>query len=353
MLATKNQSDKKKWYEYRIVQHTLFWITLLAFFTITPTLLSGLPFKVILLNNLIFLPGDIIMAYFLIYRGIEPYLLKGKILPFIIIFIITILTLMGISYLLNLYVIPETMLNQLGNKDYQWFESLLSTINVIAAPALVKIIKEYFSTRTKQIELELNSTSQELKMLKTQVNPHFLFNTLNNIDQLTHIDPPKASEAIIKLSSIMRFMLSTSNKEQISIQEEIEYLSSYIDLIKLRLPSDNSLDFNVKCKDYTIKIAPLLFIPFIENAYKHGEKNNCSPCIKIDLLVDGNKLQFSVANLINKNKNVDSTGIGLKNISRRLNLLYPENHTMEVQKTEKTYTVTIIIQVHENKIDHH
>jgi LytS/YehU family sensor histidine kinase len=187
----------------------------------------------------------------------------------------------------------------------------------------------------------------ELALLRSQVNPHFLFNTLNNIYSLVCKKSPDAPEAIMKLSSIMRYMLYDTNTDVVLLEKEIEYLGSFIELQKLRIRHTDFVELRIEGEVGNKTIAPMLLIPFVENAFKHGSKTGPSPGIMIHLVVSPHQLLFEVTNHLKKNyigsKDILG-GIGLQNINRRLELLYPGKHSLESTQDNDLYRVKLLIQ---------
>ncbi|MEL7121735.1 MAG: sensor histidine kinase, partial [Bacteroidota bacterium] len=206
----------------------------------------------------------------------------------------------------------------------------------------VRVYQTWREDENKRIELEKQSLNSELELLRSQVNPHFLFNTLNNIDSLVYIDQDKASDAISKLSGIMRYMLYESNTEKVPLTREIEYLSSMIDLLQLRLKSPDFIRFDIKGNPKGKMIPPMLFIPFVENAYKHGKKTGPSPGIDMELIISEENIEFKSKNYYDENRelNKDSVGgIGLNNVKRRLDLLFEKEHQFEINKDHGEFNV--------------
>ena len=161
-------------------------------------------------------------------------------------------------------------------------------------------------------------------MLKLQVSPHFLFNTLNNIDSLILNDSEKASEAVIKLSEIMRYMLYESQQQNVPLEREIQYLQNLIELQQLRLTKKDFIKFSVSGIPENKRVPALLFVPFIENAIKHCDKSVDAPGIIIDLDILNKGLKFDISNYISNTRVKDNEGgIGLANVKRRLELLFP------------------------------
>jgi LytS/YehU family sensor histidine kinase len=204
----------------------------------------------------------------------------------------------------------------------------------------LKFAKEWFQHQQEKQMLEREKLQAELQFLKSQINPHFLFNTLNNLYALTLKKSDSAPELVLKLSEMMRYMLYNSNEKMVPMELEINYLKNYIDLEKIRKMESTritvDIDENVEGKE----IAPLLFIPFLENSFKHGVNNNIDAgWIEVKLQIEGDGLSFTVANNKPRNPKINGKdhGIGLKNVKRRLDLLYPEKHELQIEDTPEFY----------------
>jgi len=214
-------------------------------------------------------------------------------------------------------------------------------------PAII----EYFNEKDKQKELEKKNLQSEVNLLRSQINPHFLFNTLNNIDALVRKDPEQASELLIKLSVQMRYMLYDSNTEKISLSSEVEFIKDYISLQKLRMRNQKAVRFLLNGEFKTRVIAPMLFIPFIENAFKHCSDKEHTGAIEIEITENNEQLDFFITNLFDP----DDTGIkdkrggiGLDLVRRRLKLIYPDRHFLEIVDENNRYTVRLNIQLNGN-----
>ena len=201
------------------------------------------------------------------------------------------------------------------------------------------------NTRWKETEKE--RLSAQLDYLKTQVNPHFLFNTLNSIYSITIGKAPQASEMVNKLSQMMRYSLKEAQLNYVPLEKEINYIQNYIDLQKVRF--DDSVRFNYEIKgDFSNKqIAPLLLIPFIENAFKHGVNSEQDSYIQINLNIIGNELKLKVTN--NKvdieTDQEEKSGIGINNTKSRLMLIYPNNHSLKIIDSETHFTVYLTLNL--------
>ncbi len=194
-------------------------------------------------------------------------------------------------------------------------------------------------------ELRAKTAETELTALKAQINPHFLFNTLNNIYGMNQIDSTKGSEMILELSDVMRYHLDFSKMDDVRLEQEIELVKSYIKLEQLRLTDNCDLQVRTSKVDKSMKISPLLFLPFVENAFKHGTHpmNPCFVHIRID--VDDEHIIFHVSNSIIRNRKVVKTHIGLENTLRRLELIYPERHVIDMKNDNDIFSVDLKIKI--------
>jgi LytS/YehU family sensor histidine kinase len=185
----------------------------------------------------------------------------------------------------------------------------------------------------------------ELQFLKSQLNPHFLFNSLNNIYSLAYQKSEKTADAILKLSDIMRYMIYESNEGWVSLEKEVEYLQNFIELQKLRVKDSASVLFHTQGDIDGQKIVPLILIAFVENAFKHGVVNDANDPIQINLIANKQILHFTVRNQKSKANKDRLGGVGLSNVERRLQLLYPEKHKLTVENTPSHYTIKLILDL--------
>ena len=207
---------------------------------------------------------------------------------------------------------------------------------------------DWYYKRKNQKQLEKENLMIKLSMLKAQINPHFLFNVLNNIHSLVHKDAGMTADAIIKLSDIMRYMLHESEQSEVPLDKEIDHIRNYVKLQELRLIEKETVRFNVEGITEGIFITPLIFIAFVENAFKHGKKN-LKEAIVIRIVVKKEELHFYCSNLIRTlsktEEHVSSSKIGLKNITRRLQLLYPDRHTLTIENDATRFDVHLEIKL--------
>lgn len=227
------------------------------------------------------------------------------------------------------------------------FRLIFGEFSFITYPIIILGFISFNRKQQRLLKLEEEKKSMELKVLKNQLNPHFLFNTLNNLYTLTLKKDDKAPEVIAKLSEILDFVLYRCNEDYVSIEKEIALIENYIALEKLRY-SENRLDISfTKNIPENAKISPLIILTFIENAFKHGVINETEKAI-IRLNLESNKQQiiFSIENTKPKNefsKISDKSKIGLINVQKQLELLYPKKHQLEIEETQTNYTVKLYL----------
>ena len=213
----------------------------------------------------------------------------------------------------------------------------------------LRVMEQHSASEKRQKELEKEKLNSELAFLKNQVSPHFFFNTLNNIYSLIEVNTNDAQEAVLKLSKLMRYLLYESEQGETLLSHEVDFMNHYIALMKLRLSEKVKLAVRLPEKNTEYKIPPLLFIPFIENAFKHGISYREKSFISISMEVAGNSVDFKCINSLGKQseeaKSDNHSGIGLKNVKKRLNLLFPGKHNLEITHEDETFSVSLSIEL--------
>ena len=191
-------------------------------------------------------------------------------------------------------------------------------------------------------------TAIELKFLKSQINPHFLFNALNNIYTLSYIGSEKAPDVILQLSDMLRYQIYDCESEKIEIRKEIDYLRNYIEFQQLKTEDRQNIDFQFHVEDEYTKVAPFLFIPFIENAFKHSHLEEYGGEVKGLLSLKNGIVHFNLENSLPSLqvvRNGQNSGIGLENVQKRLELIYPGKYTLEMSSDTNKYSVSLMINV--------
>lgn len=222
--------------------------------------------------------------------------------------------------------------------------AFIAFLNGIMALIITGFTNWYKDIRIKE-ELKRRHSEMELALIKSQLSPHFLFNTLNNIDVLIEKDAARASDYLNKLSDILRFMLYETKTERIPIDEDLRYIGKYIDLQRIRTARPESIHYSVAGEAGQWMVEPLLFLPFIENAFKHAERR-AEDAISIRFQLDGEKVVFECQNRYSRMPAASteaSSGLGDGLIRKRLNLLYPGRHSLEVSTADDIYKATLIL----------
>ncbi|QIA07677.1 sensor histidine kinase [Draconibacterium halophilum] len=224
--------------------------------------------------------------------------------------------------------------------------SLLSIV-IVGFSIGLRAIEQYTASEKRQKELEKEKLNSELAFLKNQVSPHFFFNTLNNIYSMVAINTDDAQASILKLSKLMRYLLYESEHGVTKLSDEIEFMRNYIDLMQLRVSQKVDIQIDLPSKQNDLKIPPLLFIPFIENAFKHGISYREKSFIKVKMKTSDNKVFFSCENSVAKEKaekrDENHSGIGLENVKKRLNLLFAGKYDLNIDSTPEIFSVKLEI----------
>ena len=296
--------------------------------------------------NLPTLIGSAGVVYFNFYYWIPKYLIKQKKPGFYIFSIFTIIV-------LNAWLVNVFLRNFITPKEYyfSWegtFTLAVDTTVLVAFTTAFKFIQQWHERNNYAVELEKKTLESELEMLKSQINPHFIFNTLNTIYFLMEQkEDEKAKEALLKFSDTLSHQLYDYNKDVIELDKEVEYLENYIELQRLR--HDEEL-LDLECalpeKKTGQLITPMLLIPFVENAFKHSS-NSKGYKVAIHLKVEGKTLEFTTENTMNpyKRSQNGSGGIGLQNVKRRLDLTYPDRYKLDIVEDGKVYKTRLKINL--------
>ncbi|HPT20643.1 MAG TPA: histidine kinase [Bacteroidales bacterium] len=222
--------------------------------------------------------------------------------------------------------------------------SFIINMFIVGVALLVLLFENWFSVQRYRQEVERERLEGELKMLRFQVNPHFLFNTLNNIYTLVYKKSDRAPEAILKLSSLMRYMLYETDGNKVPLSKELEYLQNFVELQRLRLVSNQQVNMKVEGNADGYEIAPLLLVPFIENAFKHGIRATKDTLIVIDISVADGILNFRCKNDYRPDISSQiNSGIGLSNVKKRLEMIYKGHYQLNTDMSNNKYVVNLII----------
>ena len=329
----------------RIARHVAFWIAIVFYFG------WGFGFnvnaKASLINALSYVPGHMIMVYLLLYFLTPRYLVKKKYLQFMIGLVVVTFICAIYANLANLTL--SAFKQSFKGVTLDTGRNVLPFIHVGGLAFSIKFLDFWQKQKQQTLEAQREQLTTELELLKSQIHPHFLFNTLNNLYAYTLDRSDKAPEIVLKLSNLLRFMIYESKAAQIPLSKEISLLQAYIDLEQLRYGDRLDVSFSCRGDIEGKQIAPLLLLPFLENAFKHGTSKQIDQCwLSFDLNVEGSAMQFKLVNSIDKEEekmNAITGGHGLQNVRRRLDLLYKGNYQLDVQQEEEVFIVSLQLQL--------
>lgn len=306
-------------------------------------------------------------VYFNLYFLIPRFLDKGRYLQYVCLVILTIVTTASLivpGYYATAWLAGKTVDDLFGvtPSHYMYFfkaNTLPSSTASMTLAMSVKLTKKWIDTRKRERLLEKEKIETELKFLKSQFNPHFLFNTINSIFVLIHKDPQVASASLAKFSDLLRYQLYECNEHQIPLSQEITYLRNFIELEKLRQEKNVFVELDIAAElPGNFLIAPFILMPFVENAFKHVSRGLPSNRISIKLHTDQGQLYFHIVNStssqdIASQDMIKHSGIGLKNVQRRLQLLYAGKHELHIRREENEYAVSLRLQpVHQHPVEY-
>lgn len=344
--------------KYRLASHLFFWLIVLVLSVLSSRYYDGKEFTYgfALIGDGLYLLPQIIAAYFLTYFIMPAFFLKkDHLATAIYLFIGSYLICVLGRFLIVRIAEPiagippnaaETDIEVLTDMPKLLFVYFFSIFSLPFVFMFFKLMKDQLRIQKRALTLEKEKAEAELQLLKTQLNPHFLFNTLNNIYSLSLTNSPLTSVAIGGLSDILDNILYRSNTPYVPLSQEITLLNNYIGLEKLR--HEKALIVNlVKKTDRDINIAPLILLAIVENAFKHGPGSDTGAgFIDIDIKVNGAAFCFTVSNSYHPAATgLSSARIGLPNIRKQLDLIYPGKHTLVITPAEKTFTVKLTIKI--------
>lgn len=342
----KNVPDFLLLPKYRVLRHLLLQAVIIG---ITSSVFADLSGEVLMTRErfycfigFFFLLN--LAVYCNIYILVPRYLVKDRFFSYVLSVIgITLLFVIGISllqkYFYNLYeAAPEYNKYLILNI----FSSMVSVSLLLLGSSTLLLIKHWIGYNQRADELASSTLQSELKFLKKQINPHFLFNMLNNANVLLRKNPKEASRVLFKLKDLLRYQINDSAKEKVLLNSEIQFLNDFLNLEKIRRDKFEYLILK-EGKTDQVELPPLLFIPFVENAVKHNLDTENKSFVNLSFEITSDGLLFRCQNskpAVAPELN-GVGGLGLKNIKRRLELLFPDCYTLEIREDEKTYTVNL------------
>ncbi|MBN8861348.1 MAG: histidine kinase [Sphingobacteriales bacterium] len=264
-------------------------------------------------------------------------------------YILTLVVLFSVIMVIHFFLFTHLIHNRPFILRRSIGANLFPFLLAIAVSIVYRMIRDRNKTEKLLQQTQAETMKSELSFLRSQVSPHFMFNVLNNILALARLKSDQLEPTIFKLSTLMRYMLYETDEERVLLQKEIDYLNSYIDLQKQRIGGKVKLSIDILPAESHYEIAPMLLIPFIENAFKHGTAHVKDAQIDITMQVVNDELNFVIRNrfdALDSNEHKDKTaGIGLNNVMRRLKLLYPDKHNLLITKENGWFVVSLQINL--------
>lgn len=339
----------KKLARVRLIQHFLFWLVsfriLLEMFSSSSEIL-----KIDYIYTSVFLFTIMIPVYINLYFSIPVFLSKRKFVLFFLAFSLLVLLFSGFNKLMFDKLIDYIFKEYYFISYFEFVDIVKYFVVFLLITSLLKLSKAWFfvsEARQKLAETEKQKIENELQALKSQVNPHFMFNSLNNIYSLALKKSDRAPDAIIKLGDILRYTIYEAQEEKVTLGKELKLIRDFVDLQKMR-----SRFSRVKLETSGINekhvIAPLLFLPLIENGFKHGVKGDTDGYLNINIYQEENKLTFTTENNKGKVDVVEKqkyAGIGIENVRRRLELSYPGGHEFRIFDEDDRFRVELTINL--------
>ncbi|UFH54930.1 sensor histidine kinase [Spirosoma sp. KNUC1025] len=354
----------------RLARHGLFWLSWVLFFAFTYGFLPfgsllqrgfNWPvalfwgFSIAFVDAVLFMPAHMFLAYIIMYWVIPRFLLKGQYGLALVNVILALLSTAVLSACLTKFIVdPIRICMDIGGRPsgnsffFALMAGLRGATTIGGFAAAIKLVKIWYLKQLAYQQIDREKLQAELQLLKSQVHPHFLFNTLNNLYGLTLHKSDHSPAVVLKLSELLSYMLYDCNASEVTLQKEIEFMRNYIGLEQLRY--GDRLDVSVNLSgDYTNKlIAPLLLVPFLENAFKHGTSEQLEQAwMHIDLSVHGTLLKFKVINSreADPHNGTPIGGIGLQNVKKRLQLLYPDRHELRIAAEDETFMISLTLEL--------
>lgn len=337
----------------RPIIHLVFWTFFVLIGSFIFSYQQNFPYSFFLMNFLVHLPVFVLFTYSVVYYLVPVFLLNHKYLQFFSMLFITASLASVLRILIGRYVYYKLFIPQVLYPK-EWINADIFIINLIwvIMPVIVfamfKYYRDWMTTQTLANEAEHKRLASELQVLKAQLNPHFLFNTFNNLYVLALQKSDKTPVIIAKMSDLFHYILYECNAVEVPVAKEIKLIEDYIQLEELRYSDRLSITFGKEIDNQECLIPPMLLYTFVENCFKHGSSPDPgSPWIKLNIRIRSNLFEFEASNSIpneNCRNEVMEGGVGLANIKRRLELIYPKNHQLEIRSENCIFSVRLLIR---------
>jgi two-component system LytT family sensor kinase len=329
---------KRSW---QIFWHSFFWISMISFFMLIAHNNVKISLSYLVVTFVGFGVINIGLFYLNYLKLIPLFLDKKEYRNYVLVVLVAVIIAGFVKYGLGVVFHQHILTGRDGRAisfASYYISTVFTSIIFILLSLILHFTVDWFLNERIQRDLENQRLTAELALLKSQINPHFLFNSLNSIYSLAYQRAENTPEAILKLSEIMRYMLYECNDNKVDLANELQYLQNFIDLQKIRFGANSFVNFEVEGIITNQQIVPLLLISFIENAFKHGVANDPGAPIQLKITVDDGHLKFYMHNRKHLHNRDAAGGIGLSNVKRRLKLLYPNQYHLTINDTVDTYT---------------
>ena len=334
--------------KYTVWRHVVFWIAhtvLVAFVWQGP----GRSLERSLIQGLIWVPVRMLYSYPLIYWVLPQYLLKGRYFTFTLVILLWGVGGYFLNYVFRAFIfIPlQSVLpfNPIARNPWEP-NSFLVLTTTAAIVSIIYLFKRWLMNQQQLMQAQKEKVTAELQLLKAQVHPHFLFNTLNNIYSFSLRQSPQAPAMIIRLSSLLGYMLYDCKADEVLLEKELEVMKDYIELEKARYGDNIEISLNLEGDIKDKYIAPLLILPFLENAFKHGTSDQLEkPWLSMDIAVKQYTLDCKIANSKNEHVALSASGIGIENVRKRLQFIYPGMHELKTSDDGDFFVVSLRVEL--------
>jgi sensor histidine kinase YesM len=331
----------------KVLQHIIGWVLFLGYRYMTYFTREEIDFESIL----VIVSYDLLLiaVFYITYYYLAPWLFRSYELWKAAVVIIT-----GIAlFVLSRYLIQEVIFDLLFgftnyfNTSFYYFvlDNLWRGFLPVLGANLIYLVERKVVNDKVQLQLRQEKTEAELANLRAQINPHFLFNTMSFLHTEAYLVSPNLAETILQFSDVLRHSVESSKEKKVSLAKEVQLIKNYLGLFEKRFADRCFVQFSSQIEQPEILIEPLLFLPFVENAFKHGQFNEANAPIRVEINQSGDKLSFLCFNSIGSKQKDPGSGIGLENVKKRLQLLYPDRHLLKIEHELDTFKVQLELKL--------
>jgi two-component system, LytTR family, sensor kinase len=330
-----------------LLWHVIFWVVYMSIFTFVEGGYNN-QFKEAMLLEVAYFPVRLFIVYLNYFLLMPRLLLKGETKKYIIYTLVSIIIATLVQRCLSYYYVNELIFPDWNQGSFWQSYKFLQAGMILTSPMIfligITVVYRLVESQRKIAEIGEERTKAELQYLKNQINPHFFFNTLNNLYGLALAKSDKTADVVMKLSELMSYMLYETQHQSVSVEKEINYIRNYIELEEVRFDERFTCNLDITGNDKK-PIPPMLLLPFVENAFKHGVHTSSKGAwIKVRLNVEEEQLTFEVENSVGDKRNDSNGGLGISNVKRRLELLFPEKHDLNIHQAKDTFRISLRIE---------